>query len=53
MLVTLLVPVTALLLGALALGEVLAPRHFAGMAVIGLGLLAIDGRILRAVRARF
>ncbi|MBU8543756.1 DMT family transporter [Roseomonas sp. ROY-5-3] len=52
MLVTLLVPVTALLLGALALGEVLAPRHFGGMAVIGLGLLAIDGRILRAARAR-
>lgn len=53
MLVTLLVPVTALLLGALALDEALAPRHFAGMAVIGLGLLAIDGRVLRAIfRAR-
>jgi drug/metabolite transporter (DMT)-like permease len=51
MLVTLLVPVTALLLGALALDEALAPRHFFGMTVIGLGLLAIDGRALRWLRA--
>lgn len=48
MLVTLLVPVTALLLGTLALDEALAPRHFVGMAVIGLGLLVMDGRWLRA-----
>lgn len=52
MLVTLLVPVTALLLGTLVLGEVLAPRHFAGMAVIALGLLVIDGRLLVRLRAR-
>lgn len=51
MLVTLLVPVTALLLGTLLLDEVLAPRHFAGMAVIALGLLVIDGRILARFRA--
>jgi len=51
MLVTLLVPVTALLLGALALDEALAARHLAGMAVIGLGLLAIDGRVMRFLRA--
>ena len=51
MLVTLLVPVTALLLGTLLLDEVLAPRHFAGMAVIALGLLVIDGRILGRLRA--
>ena len=48
MLVTLLVPVTALLLGSLVLGETLAARHFAGMAVIGLGLVVMDGRVLRA-----
>jgi drug/metabolite transporter (DMT)-like permease len=47
MLVTLLVPVTALVLGTLVLGEQLAARHFAGMAVIGAGLLLIDGRVLR------
>jgi drug/metabolite transporter (DMT)-like permease len=44
-LVTFLIPVTAILLGAYILGEVLAPRHFAGMALIALGLAAIDGRV--------
>jgi drug/metabolite transporter (DMT)-like permease len=51
MLVTLLVPVTALLVGTLVLDETLAPRHFAGMAVIALGLLVMDGRILARFRA--
>ncbi len=50
MLVTLLVPVTALLLGTLVLGEQLAPRHFLGMAVIGAGLLLIDGRLVPRLR---
>lgn len=50
LLVTFLIPVTAILLGALFLGEVLLPRHFAGMALIGLGLAAIDGRPVRAAR---
>ena len=47
LLVTFLIPVTAILLGALILDESLAPRHFAGMALIGLGLAAIDGRLFR------
>ncbi len=51
MLVTLLVPVSALLLGWLLLDEALAPRHFAGMAVIGTGLLLIDGRLFRRASA--
>lgn len=50
MLVTFLIPVSAILLGALVLGEHLAPRHFAGMALIGLGLAAIDGRLLARFR---
>ncbi|CAN5182991.1 DMT family transporter [soil metagenome] len=50
MLVTFLVPVSAILLGALFLHEHLEPRHFAGMALIGLGLAAIDGRLLRLGR---
>ena len=50
MLVTFLVPVTAILLGALFLGEHLAANHFLGMACIGLGLAAIDGRALRVLR---
>lgn len=51
-LVTFLVPVSAILLGFLFLGEVLLPRHLAGMALIGLGLAAIDGRPWRAIRRR-
>ena len=52
LLVTFLIPITAILLGSLLLGEVLEPRHFAGMALIGLGLAAIDGRLLRMLRRR-
>ncbi|EXL10379.1 ABC transporter permease [Aquamicrobium defluvii] len=51
-LVTFLVPVSAILLGFLFLDEVLLPRHLAGMALIGLGLAAIDGRSWRAIRRR-
>ena len=46
-LVTLLVPASAVLLGAGILGERLQPHQLAGMALIGLGLLAIDGRLWR------
>lgn len=51
-LVTLLVPVSAILLGASLLGETLAPRHLVGLGLIGLGLAAIDGRPLAALRRR-
>ena len=50
LLVTFLIPVSAILLGTLFLGEVLTPRQFAGMALIGAGLAAIDGRPWRAIR---
>jgi drug/metabolite transporter (DMT)-like permease len=50
LLVTLLVPVSAILLGALVLGERLEPRHYGGMAVIALALAAVDGRLLRLAR---
>ena len=43
---TLLVPPVAILLGGLFLGETLAPQDFAGLALIALGLAAIDGRLL-------
>ncbi|PZU21815.1 MAG: EamA family transporter [Shinella sp.] len=49
MLVTILIPPSAILLAALVLGEQLAARHFIGMVLIGLGLLAIDGRLWRAL----
>jgi drug/metabolite transporter (DMT)-like permease len=45
LLVTFLIPVTSILLGAVFLQERLELRHFIGMALIGLGLLVIDGRI--------
>ena len=44
-LVTLLVPVTAVLLGVLVLGERLQTNDLMGMAGIGLGLLILDGRL--------
>jgi drug/metabolite transporter (DMT)-like permease len=47
MLVTFLIPVSAIILGAAFLGEHLQANHFIGMAVIGIGLGAIDGRILK------
>ena len=47
MLVTFLIPVSAILLGSGLLGEDLLPRHFAGMAAIFVGLALIDGRVLR------
>ena len=50
MLVTFLIPVSAILLGGLILGEQLEPKHVAGMALIGLGLALIDGRLFRMRR---
>ena len=47
MLVTLLIPVTALLLGNLFLSEPVLVFEVAGAATIGLGLLFIDGRLPR------
>ena len=54
LLVTLLVPPTAILLGVAFLGEVITLIDIGGLALIGLGLAAIDGRLLkwRPVRLR-
>jgi drug/metabolite transporter (DMT)-like permease len=52
LLVTFLIPVSAILMGAFGLGERLEVRHFAGLAVIGAGLAAIDGRLLALFRRR-
>lgn len=51
-LVTLLVPVSAILLGTLILGEELAWRHYIGMGLVGIGLLAIDGRMGHRLRGK-
>jgi len=47
LLVTFLIPVSAILLGTLILGEQLSPRHIVGMIAIAAGLAAIDGRPMR------
>jgi drug/metabolite transporter (DMT)-like permease len=47
LLVTFLIPVSAIFLGALVLGEALLPHHLAGLALIGAGLACIDGRLPR------
>lgn len=50
MLVTLLVPPSAILLGVLVLDEPVSGAQLGGMVLIGLGLVAIDGRLLRRLR---
>jgi drug/metabolite transporter (DMT)-like permease len=52
LLVTLLVPPFAILFGGLFLNEMLAPQDFAGLALIALGLAAIDGRLIRVLQRR-
>jgi drug/metabolite transporter (DMT)-like permease len=51
-LVTLLIPPSALLLGALFLAERIEPRDLVGLVFIAAGLAAIDGRPLRWLRHR-
>lgn len=50
LLVTLLVPVSAILLGSLFLNESLEVIHFVGMLLIAIGLSAIDGRLWRRIK---
>jgi drug/metabolite transporter (DMT)-like permease len=52
MLVTFLIPVSAILLGAAILGEQLQTKHLIGMVMIAIGLAAIDGRLLALARKR-
>lgn len=50
LLVTFLIPVSAVFLGSLFLGEQLEAKHFIGMGFIAAGLAAIDGRLLNLIR---
>lgn len=52
-LVTLLVPVTAILLGVMVLDERIPLTAYMGMCVIFLGLIIIDGRVAQAAKGRF
>jgi drug/metabolite transporter (DMT)-like permease len=52
LLVTLLIPPSAILLGALFLNERLGPQHGIGLAAIGVGLALIDGRPATLLRGQ-
>ena len=52
LLVTLLIPVSAMAMAALLLGEAVGARQLLGMSLIGLALLLLDGRVLGWFRAR-
>jgi len=47
LLVTFLIPLSAILLGVMVLGEQLGWNAFVGMGLIFVGLIAIDGRLLK------
>ncbi len=51
MLVNLLVPVTAIVLGITVLGEILLPQHIAGILLIAIGLALIDGRAMSKIKS--
>ncbi len=50
LLVTFLIPVSALTLGIVVLGERLDATAFAGLALIFAGLAAVDGRVFALLR---
>lgn len=52
LLVTLLIPVSAILLGTAVLGEQLELKHMLGMGLISIGLLSIDGRVVNKVMSK-
>ena len=47
LLVTFLIPISAILLGTMVLGERLGWNAFVGMGMIFIGLIAIDGRLIK------
>ncbi|KQI72562.1 multidrug transporter [Loktanella sp. 5RATIMAR09] len=52
MLVTLLVAPVAIVLGAIVLGEALPVRAYIGFAILALGLLILDGRLVKPLQHR-
>ena len=50
LLVTMMIPVSAIAFGVVLLGETLEPREIAGAAIIAVALLIIDGRVLGWLR---
>ena len=52
MLVTLLIPVTAMILGNLFLDEAIKAKEVVGALIIGFGLMFIDGRLVNRITGR-
>ena len=52
LLVTFLIPLSAILLGVMVLGEQLEWNAFVGMGLIFIGMIAIDGRILKRFKRK-
>lgn len=52
MLVTLMIPPVAIVLGANILGESLSPNAYAGFALLACGLIVLDGRLIAGLRTR-
>jgi drug/metabolite transporter (DMT)-like permease len=50
LLVTMLIPVSAIIMGVVVLNETLLVREIVGATIIGLGLLVIDGRLFAKLR---
>ena len=50
MIVTVLIPPVSILLGAIALNESLSPNVYAGLALLALGLVILDGRVIARYR---
>ena len=53
MLVTLLIPLPAIVMGRTVLGESLEPHQMAGAAIIAAALVIIDGRLASSLRTRW
>lgn len=52
LLVTFLIPIVAVVLGILFLSEEFKVQYLLGMLIIGIGLLAIDGRLIQKIKER-
>jgi len=50
MIVTMLVPPVSIVLGVIVLDEVLSPNVYAGLALLALGLVILDGRLITRLR---
>jgi drug/metabolite transporter (DMT)-like permease len=52
LLVTFLIPISAIVLGVMVLGEQLGWEIFVGMGMIFIGLITIDGRVFKGLNSK-